>query len=124
MILAYYSLTGNVRRFIGKLRWPPDRVAEIVTGRESVAEPFILVTPTTGFGQVPRPVAEFLTGNSEWLRGVAASGNRNFGPMFAKAGDILTEQYDVPLLLRFELAGTDEDVRNLIEGVTWLCSGQ
>ncbi len=120
MFIAYYSLTGNVRRFVRKLGRPPDQLFEISTGREMMAEPFVLITPTVGFGQIPGTVSDFLALNGDLLRGVAASGNRNWGPNFAKAADLITEMYDVPLLLRFELAGNDEDVRNFNEGVVWL----
>ncbi|MBJ6364188.1 class Ib ribonucleoside-diphosphate reductase assembly flavoprotein NrdI [Paenibacillus sp. GCM10012307] len=122
MIVAYYSITGNVRRFVRKLGLPPGRTVDIAEDgvSETLAEPFILVTPTTGFGQVPGPVAKFAKINHKWFRGVAASGNRNWGASYGKAGDVLTERYDVPLLLRFELSGTDEDVRNFNEGVAWI----
>jgi protein involved in ribonucleotide reduction len=68
------------------------------------------VTPTTGFGQVPRTVDEFLRYNSDDLRGVAVSGNANWKGNYGKAGDLIAEEYGVPLLLRFELSGTDADV--------------
>jgi len=116
MLIAYHSITGNVRRFVGKLG--AARVLEITDGRENVVKPFVLVTPTTGFGQVPIPVAEFAARNSEWLRGVAVSGNVNWGANYGKAGAILAERFAVPLLLRFELSGTGADVRKFNEGVT------
>jgi protein involved in ribonucleotide reduction len=83
-----------------------------------VNEPFILVMPTTGFGDVPTLVKMFLCGNNELLRAVASSGNRNFGDMYTKAADVISAQYNVPILHRFELAGTDEDVRKFNEEVT------
>ncbi|GMK47617.1 hypothetical protein PghCCS26_47470 [Paenibacillus glycanilyticus] len=45
------------------------------------------------------------------LRGVAASGNRNWGANFGRAGDIICEQYCVPLIVKFELAGNENEVQ-------------
>src|SRR5690606_16526755 len=120
MIIAYYSLTGNVRRFVHKLG-RPGALYTIKPGIGAVlTEPFVLITPTTGFGQVPATVAEFVRNNSEMLAGVVASGNRNWGERYGQAGRTLSEQYGVPLLHTFELSGTDADVRivnEYIEGM-------
>lgn len=62
-------------------------------------------------------MADFLAANSAYLAGVAASGNRNWGDNYAKAADIIATQYGVPMVGRFELAGTDADVRQFIERV-------
>ena len=107
MKVYYASMTGNVRRFIGKVGLP----AEEITVNAAVDEPFILVTYTIGFGEVPKGVADFLRMNNANLRGVAVSGNRIWGANFGKAGDIIAREYGVPLLHRFELSGSDEDVR-------------
>lgn len=121
MIIAYYSMTGNVHRFVNKL----GRVASLYTIKPGIAtvlaEPYVLITPTAGFGQVPTTVADFVRNNGDMLRGVVASGNRNWGDNFAAAGRTISEQYGVPLIHTFELSGTDEDVRivrDYIEGVT------
>lgn len=109
MIIAYYSLTGNVRRFVHRLGMPGS-LLEIKSGGQAVNEPFVLVTPTVGFGQTPGTVADFADNNRVWLRGVAASGNTNWGGNYAAAGRKLAVAYKVPLLLTFELSGLDEDV--------------
>ncbi|MFD2704668.1 class Ib ribonucleoside-diphosphate reductase assembly flavoprotein NrdI [Salibacterium lacus] len=111
MNIVYYSLTGNIPRFLAKCGISGGSV----TQTQPAAEPFILVTNTLGFGQVPPAVADYLAQNGDWLRGVAASGNRNFGGNFGAAGRQIAQDYDVPLLLTFELAGTDEDVRIFTE---------
>lgn len=114
MLIAYYSLTGNVRRFVAKTGIA---AVEIKPGL-MLAEPFICVTGTYGFGQVAVPVADFLAANSAYLAGVAASGNRNWGGNYAKAADIIATQYGVPIVGRFELAGTDADVAKIREFVS------
>ncbi|NRF01201.1 class Ib ribonucleoside-diphosphate reductase assembly flavoprotein NrdI [Bacillus subtilis] len=116
MLIAYYSRTGNVHRFVAKTGLP----AVGITPDLTLAEPFVCVTGTYGFGQVVRPVADFLAANSVYLAGVAASGNRNWGGNYAKAADLLAVQYGVPVVGRFELAGTDADVRQFIERVNAL----
>lgn len=116
MLIAYFSLTGNVRRFVEKTGL---RAAEIKPDL-TITEPFVCVTGTYGFGQVARQVADFLAANGAYLTGVAASGNRNWGGNYAKAADIIAAQYGVPVIGRFELAGTDEDIRQFIERVNTL----
>ncbi|MED4787535.1 class Ib ribonucleoside-diphosphate reductase assembly flavoprotein NrdI [Bacillus atrophaeus] len=116
MLIAYYSRTGNVCRFVTKTGLPAVEVTPDLT----LAEPFVCVTGTYGFGQVARTVADFLVANRAYLAGVAASGNRNWGGNYAKAADIIAAQYGVPIVGRFELAGTDAEVRQFIERVNAL----
>lgn len=108
MLIAYASKTGNVRRFINKLNLPAVPIDET----ETLDEPFVLVTYTTGFGQVPDNVVSFLERNASKMIGVSASGNRNWGDGFAKSADTISERYGVPVLYKFELSGTQRDVDN------------
>lgn len=113
MLIAYDSKTGNVRRFVGKLALPSIEIdSEIV-----IEEPFVLVTYTTGFGQVPEKVASFLSRNHRYMKGVSASGNRNWGASFAKSADTISHQYGVPVISKFELSGTGRDVEHFTNGV-------
>ncbi|WP_342493958.1 class Ib ribonucleoside-diphosphate reductase assembly flavoprotein NrdI [Bacillus sp. FSL R5-0447] len=116
MLIAYYSLTGNVRRFVAKTGLATVEIKPDLM----LAEPFVCVTGTYGFGQVAGTVSDFLADNSDYLAGVAASGNRNWGDNYAKAADVIAAQYGVPVVGRFELAGTDTDVRQFIERVNEL----
>lgn len=114
MMMVYYaSLTGNVRRFVAKT----GLAAEEIQPGLIASVPFILVTYTVGFGGVPAKVSKFIEVNGHLLRGVAVSGNRNWGDNYGKAGDIIAEQYSVPLLLKFELAGTESDVETFVKRV-------
>ena len=106
MLLIYDSLTGNVQRFIDKIG---ARSVKITDGL-IVTEPYILVTYTVGFGEVPETTANFLKSNYSYLKGVASSGNRNWGTNFGKAGEQISNNFKVPLLLKFELGGTKCDV--------------
>ncbi len=123
--LVYYSSTsGNTHRFVTKLGMKATRLP-VDAGSEppEVNEPFVLVLPTYGGGgnkgAVPKPVIRFLNveANRSLIRGVIAAGNTNFGTAFCIAGDIVAQKCAVPLLYRFELLGTDEDVTNVKQGL-------
>jgi protein involved in ribonucleotide reduction len=116
MKIIYYSLTGNIARFLSRAGIDAIPLAEV----HELHDPFILVTGTFGFGEVPKPVADFLTLHHTFLRGVAVSGNKNFGQNFGKAGDTISAQYNVPLLMKFELHGNAHDSRLFIEKVAEL----
>lgn len=107
MLLLYASRTGNVRRFVSKLDFPSIPLTDDLV----VNEPYVLITYTDKFGEVPEPVRMFLEQtNGEFLKGVAASGNRNWGKFFAKSADAISQQYHVPVLHKFEIAGMKKDI--------------
>ncbi len=108
MLVYYASLSGNVRRFAARL---PDGF-EVYDIKEHpvAAGPFVLLTYTFSFGRIPKPVEAWLEQNGSQLRAVAASGNRNWGDLFGRAGDLIAARYDVPLLHKFELSGSQQDI--------------
>lgn len=112
MNVIWFSKTGNVKRFVEKIN---DDNMNILNGAEEIAdEPFLLITYNAGMGQVPEEVDKFLRDHSRNLIGVATSGNRNWGSYFGKAGDTISNQYDVPIF-KFEMSGTKEDVEKFKE---------
>lgn len=118
--LAYYSTSsGNTRRFVERLGLP----ATAIEPGAVMDRPFVLICPTyadhLGAGAVPKPVIRFLNdpANRALLRGVIASGNRNFGSFFAHAGKVISTKCGVPCLYRFELAGTEEDTTRVRQGL-------
>lgn len=120
VMIAFYSMTGNVRRFIkGSDLETQYELYEITEANKNdkISEPFVLVTSTYGFGGVPDAVESFLQVNHGGLLAVASSGNRNWGGNFAKAGDHIREQYRVPLLMKFELHGSEKDRESFKEKV-------
>lgn len=123
--LVYFSSgSGNTARFMAALGLPalriPFRPGEPMP--EPVA-PYVLVTPTyadgEGRGAVARPVIRFLNDPARraLIRGVIAGGNRNFGATFARAGDVIAAKCNIPLLYRFELAGTAADIARVRAGL-------
>nr|WP_245864492.1 class Ib ribonucleoside-diphosphate reductase assembly flavoprotein NrdI [Paenibacillus donghaensis] len=78
-----------------------------------VHEPFVLITYTTGFGEVPKSVDRFLSLNNKNIKGVIGSGNMNWGKFFCGAAETISKQYEVPLLHKFELSGNKKDVEKI-----------
>ena len=107
--LVYFSSASeNTARFVAGCRLQdeginvyriPLRAADPAL---NVREPYVIMVPTYGGGvvkkAVPIQVKRFLNdpANREWIRGVIASGNTNFGEAYCAAGDIIA----LPLPLR------------------------
>jgi protein involved in ribonucleotide reduction len=117
-VVYFSSVSENTKRFVDKLEAKAVRIpirteeaAEFVHDRDSV-----LVLPTYGGGNdnstVPKQVIKFLNNpdNRKRIKAVIAGGNTNFGSHFGKAGDIVADKLGVPVLYRFEITGTPEDV--------------
>ncbi len=122
--LVYFSSQSeNTHRFITRLGLPARRIPLDLSARLQ-QQPYILVVPSYGGsrrrGAVPRQVIHFLNdeSNQRSIRGVIAAGNRNFGEAYCLAGDIIAQKCQVPLLYRFELMGTPEDIAKVKAGVT------
>jgi protein involved in ribonucleotide reduction len=123
--LVYFSsVSGNTRRFVEKLGRPADRIPLYAKDDPLKAtEPYVLVVPTygggNGQGAVPKQVIRFLNdeGNRSLIRGVIGAGNTNFGEAYCLAGDIISAKCRVPHLYKFEVFGTEDDVRVVNEGL-------
>lgn len=124
MLIVYFSsVTENTRRFVEKLNLPAVRIPLRSTDAPlTVDEPYVLITPTYGGGAtvshqnsqpVPRQVIKFLNDkhNRSFIRAVIAGGNTNFGTDFGLAGEVIAKKCQVPYVYRYELFGTEEDVR-------------
>ncbi|WP_425051229.1 class Ib ribonucleoside-diphosphate reductase assembly flavoprotein NrdI [Psychromarinibacter sp. S121] len=123
--LVYYSSrSGNTARLVERLGLPAARVPVSPSDPMPVVDaPFVLICPTyadgEGRGAVPKQVIRLLNdpATRALLRGVIAGGNRNFGATFARAGDVIAAKCGVPVLYRFELAGTDTDIARIRSGL-------
>ena len=117
-MVYFSSVSENTKRFVDKLGSPAIRIplkteeaAQFVHNRDSV-----LIVPTYGGGNdnstVPKQVIKFLNNpeNRKHIKAVIAGGNTNFGAHFCKAGDIVAKKLGVPLIYKFEITGTPEDV--------------
>ncbi|MCY7542413.1 class Ib ribonucleoside-diphosphate reductase assembly flavoprotein NrdI [Bacillus safensis] len=120
MLITYDTLTGNVQRFINKITNNNYSNVKKITEDTMITEPFIHITYTIGFGEVPKLTQIFIHNNKELLRGICSSGNKNWGNNFGLAADKIANQYNVPILLKFELAGTDSDVATFLQEVKFI----
>ncbi len=131
--LVYFSnVTEFTHRFIGRLSdvgFPPAAGAIRIPIRGDIpllpgAAYIVIVTPTYGGGanrggEVPKQVIRFLNHpeHRHRLRGVIGSGNTNFGADFAKAADIIATRCNVPVIAKFELSGTPDDIDRIAQKV-------
>lgn len=123
--LVYFSSASeNTARFVARLGLPALRIP--ISPQDEmpqVSEPYVLICPTfadgQGRGAVPKRVIHFLNDPARraLLRGVIASGNRNFGETYALAGRVIAAKCNVPLLDRFELSGMANDLARIRAGL-------
>ncbi|SIS54910.1 class Ib ribonucleoside-diphosphate reductase assembly flavoprotein NrdI [Phaeovulum vinaykumarii] len=123
-LVFYSSASGNTARFVAALGLSAARIP--IRAEYAMPRPdglFVLICPTyadgTGRGAVPKQVIRFLNdpGTRGRLKGVIASGNRNFGAFFAASGEVIARKCAVPVLYRFELAGTEADIARVRAGL-------
>ena len=124
LIVYFSSTSGNTERFIDALGVRSIRIPlTMKVNTPIIKEPYVLITPTyandDGSNAVPKQVIRFLNEeqNRKTLRGVIGSGNRNFGENFGLAARIIAKKCNVPLLYRFELSGTKDDITNVKQGM-------
>jgi protein involved in ribonucleotide reduction len=120
----FSSVTEFTHKFVEKLGLPAVRIPLKSSEAESfiIEDKFVLITPTygaSGKGFVPLQVVKFLNQekNRENIIGVIGSGNINFFEDYAKAANVISVKTNVPVLYKFELAGTTDDVNNVRKGI-------
>ena len=117
-VVYFSSVSENTKRFVDKVGQNAVRIP--LRSEEAAGfihdQDAVLVTPTYGGGNegstVPKQVIKFLNNpeNRKHIKAVIAGGNTNFGTHFCRAGDIVAQKLGVPVLYRFEITGTPEDV--------------
>ena len=120
MFVYYDSKTGNVQRFIDKIKKEkPEWSFVKIRGDMEKSEKGHLVTFTTNFGEIPDTTEKFLENenNRKYIKSVSSSGNMNWGTLFGKATDNIEEKYGIPVLMKFELSGTHVQVEYFINSV-------
>jgi protein involved in ribonucleotide reduction len=125
-LIVYFSNVSNfTHRFVEKLEVPASRIpikAE-EAGTFTISEPCVLIMPTYGANGkdfVPKQIIRFLNleQNRDKITAVIGSGNVNFLGDYCRGAEIVAQKLSVPLLYRFELAGTQDDVKNVKKGLT------
>lgn len=117
MTIYFDSKTGNVARFVEKARtltnWDFIKIAEDI----EVNQAGHLLTYTTKIGQIPETTSKFMEKHSDLITTVSSSGNRNWGANFGLAANKIAEEYNIPILIKFELAGLESDLLQFIEKI-------
>lgn len=133
LVVYFSSVTRNTDRFIQKLPVRSLRLPlKTSEPTPQLTEPFVLAVPSYGrpggAGSVPPQVVKFLNQpvNRQHLMGVIGAGNTNFGSLFCVAAEKVAVKCQVPLLYKFELMGTDQDVEEVTLGLDkfWQASMQ
>lgn len=106
MLVVYDSLTGQGARFAKRLGL--DYVS--ILDYEGEEDEVFLVTRNYDFGQITVDTEEFLEDYADKVVGLAVSGNRNWGTNFGAAGDKISKQHGLELVLKFEGSGFSHDV--------------
>ena len=120
MFVYYDSKTGNVQRFIDKIKKErPEWSFVKISSDMEISENGHLVTFTTNFGEIPDTTEKFLENenNKKYIKSVSSSGNMNWGTLFGKAADNIEEKYGIPVLMKFELSGTHVQVEYFINNI-------
>lgn len=124
MLIVYDSRSGNVKRFLSDCGLLENALK--LNRDLRVGEPFVLVTYTTTSiingekfnGYPPTKTLDFLEYNHEYLVGVSASGEKNWGKEnFARSADKISEMYKAKLISRFERRGNEKDREVFLQGV-------
>jgi protein involved in ribonucleotide reduction len=108
VIIVYDSMTGQTKKFALRIGYPAYAINEY---DQTFIEPVLFITRSINFGEVTKTASEFLSLYHDRVIGVAVSGNRNWGANFGAAGDKIAKQYHIPLVLKFEASGFDQDVK-------------
>ncbi|WP_228008013.1 class Ib ribonucleoside-diphosphate reductase assembly flavoprotein NrdI [Rothia terrae] len=124
LIVYFSSVSENTHKFVVKtgvrnVRLPL-RTSDVAP---EVNEPFVLCVPSYGrpggSGSIPPQAVKFLNNpvNREHLAGVIGAGNTNFGELYCIAAEKVAAKCHVPVLYKFELMGTAEDVSKVRDGL-------
>jgi protein involved in ribonucleotide reduction len=129
-LIFFSSASGYTGRFVAKLDTQAGKIPLHTSEPTLLAQrPYVLLLPTYGGtaaqpgaaarGAVPKQVIKFLNNehNRSLIRGVIGAGNTNFGESYCLAADIVSAKCKVPVLYRFELMGTSDDVAKVNEGL-------
>lgn len=114
-VIYFDTKTQNVARFVNKLLEHGNFELIDINSQEHFDRPGHLVTYTTGSGQIPVTTEYFMSRNNQLIHSISSSGNRNWGSNFGIAADKIADQYSIPVLIKFELSGFDEDVTSFID---------
>ena len=115
LIVYWSSNSGGTRRVAEALN-----TSTVELSGYDGTSPYVLLTPTYDQprgGFTPRPVQAFLDKHAHLMVGVIGSGNRNFGDHYCQAAHDISKQFNVPVLWRIEIMGSQEDLTVVDSGM-------
>lgn len=117
MVIYYDSKTGNVARFVSKIKAATNWECIKICNNTEARQEGHLITYTTQIGAMSENTSDFVKKYTDMIVSVSSSGNRNWGVHFAVAADLIAKEYNIPVLLKFELSGFDSEVNKFIQKV-------
>ena len=115
LIVYWSSNSGGTRRVAEALATDTVELADY-----DGASPYVLMTPTYDQprgGFTPKPVQQFLEERAHLMVGVLGLGNRSFGDKFCMGAHDISKQFNVPVLWRIEIMGSQEDLAIVDSGI-------
>ena len=115
LIIYWSSNSGGTRRVAEALATKTVELADY-----DGVSPYVLMCPTYDQprgGFTPKPVQAFLEEYAHLMVGVIGSGNRNFGDHYCQAAHDISKQFNVPVLWRIEIMGSQEDLAIVDSGM-------
>ena len=115
LIVYWSSNSGGTRRVAEALNTNTVELA----GYDGTS-PYVLMTPTYDQprgGFTPKPVQASLEEYAHLMVGVIGLGNRNFGEKYCQAAYDISKQFNVPVLWRIEIMGSQEDLAIVDSGM-------
>ena len=115
LIVYWSSNSGGTRRVAEALGTDTVELADY-----DGTSPYVLACPTYDQprgGFTPKPVQQFLEEHAHLMVGVLGLGNRNFGEKYCQAAHDISKQFNVPVLWRIEIMGSQEDLAIVDSGM-------
>ena len=115
LIVYWSSNSGGTKRVAEALDTDTVELADY-----DGASPYVLACPTYDQprgGFIPKPVQQFLEEHAHLMVGVLGLGNRNFGEKYCQADIDISKQFNVQVLWRIEIMGSQEDLAIVDSGM-------
>ena len=115
LIVYWSSNSGGTRRVAEALNTDTVELADY-----DGTSPYVLACPTYDQprgGFTPKPVQQFLEEHAHLMVGVIGLGNLNFQEHYCQAAVDISKQFNVPVLWRIEIMGSEDDYRTIDAGM-------
>lgn len=111
MKFVYASRMGHVEGIIKRVGI--EDALKIQDGTEKIDGDYVIFTYTDGKGIIPKIVEDFLDANPG-VKAVVGSGSmERHADTFNFAAEKIAEKYDVPILAKLDMDGTEYDIKEI-----------